>query len=386
MKTMIRTTFVFFAFVVILSLQTTAVANAQLAAQPVAQAVFARTVFLGDSITDGDTYPQLVRDSLSDKGQMVAICAGIGGNTIKQMRARLDRDVLAFHPTMVTINAGANDSHQGVTAADFENDLREIVKVLLAKNITVILTATNIQGPSNADVRPLLAAYDAAVYDTAGTYNLRVAEANKCQNAAAAQGISQICSDDLHPNYEGQRSIAHALLNAMGYSDVAVVLSVRAIPNKGIIPLWKIRPLAAGEPALTDTSIASIKLDASWTTLRLPQPPLQLVGDQLASLKWLDDLRAEGAAVELDKLLGPADHYVAVAKWNSNQSTDLQFHTGCGLESLWLNGTRIYTNDNSHGFHPGRESVAATVVKGENSLVAQCGTSFYLSITDGPFE
>src|SRR5437879_604570 len=71
-------------------------------------ATYRRTAFLGDSITDGNTYPQLVRRAFLDAGlpEMVAINAGIGGNTAQQMSKRLDRDVLAHRPTLVTLHAG----------------------------------------------------------------------------------------------------------------------------------------------------------------------------------------------------------------------------------------------------------------------------------------
>ncbi len=56
-----------------------------------------RIVFLGDSITDGHTYPLLIQQALREAGQPVplAINAGIGGDTAEGMRARLDRDVLS---------------------------------------------------------------------------------------------------------------------------------------------------------------------------------------------------------------------------------------------------------------------------------------------------
>src|SRR5262245_11146114 len=102
---------------------------------------YQRTVFLGDSITDGNTYPQLVRRALLDAGlpEMVAINAGIGGNTAHQMSERLDRDVLAHRPTLVTILAGANDAHHGVSAADYEKHIRNTADRLKALKVPVML-------------------------------------------------------------------------------------------------------------------------------------------------------------------------------------------------------------------------------------------------------
>src|SRR3954454_19574145 len=80
-----------------------------------------RIVFLGDSITDGHTYPLLVRQALAEAGRPVptAINAGIGGDTAKGVRARLERDVLVHHPDVVTLLVGANDVFKNVTSADY---------------------------------------------------------------------------------------------------------------------------------------------------------------------------------------------------------------------------------------------------------------------------
>src|SRR5579884_287728 len=84
----------------------------QPAREKIAPSIFARTAFLGDSITDGNTYPCLVCDALNDAGigKMTVINAGIGGDTVHGMRLRLERDVLVFRPTLVTLSAGANDT------------------------------------------------------------------------------------------------------------------------------------------------------------------------------------------------------------------------------------------------------------------------------------
>jgi lysophospholipase L1-like esterase len=55
-----------------------------------------RIVFLGDSITDGNTLAELVHQAFADAGETPPVCinAGVGGDTAAQMLKRLDRDVL----------------------------------------------------------------------------------------------------------------------------------------------------------------------------------------------------------------------------------------------------------------------------------------------------
>lgn len=55
-----------------------------------------RIVALGDSITDGHTYPMLIVQALREAGRPVPIIvnAGAGGDTAEKMLNRLDDDVL----------------------------------------------------------------------------------------------------------------------------------------------------------------------------------------------------------------------------------------------------------------------------------------------------
>ena len=74
----------------------------------------ARLVFLGDSLTDfyrGRNYVDLVARACASKcgDRVTVINAGIGGNNIKQIEARLAHDVLDKKPTHVFIFEGAND-------------------------------------------------------------------------------------------------------------------------------------------------------------------------------------------------------------------------------------------------------------------------------------
>ena len=60
-----------------------------------------RIVCLGDSITDGNTYPLLIRQAIKASGKPVPLFlnAGIGGDTAAGMLSRLETDVIARRPT-----------------------------------------------------------------------------------------------------------------------------------------------------------------------------------------------------------------------------------------------------------------------------------------------
>src|SRR5437588_3238182 len=226
--------------------------------------VYRRTVFLGDSITDGNTYPALVRDALAGARlpEMVAINAGIGGDIASGMRSRLERDVLAFHPTLVTLSAGANDTLHGVSADDYERDVRAIAERLRREHVPLILLTPNILGPKQQPKgQKGLEQYEGILRRIADEYGLRIAEVNRRQKEDLAAGKPQLAPDDLHPNYQGQRMIARAVLDAMGYTDAKVPETVVNEPLPGIISSWKLKPLDPKAPRLADSDIAKLKPD-----------------------------------------------------------------------------------------------------------------------------
>ena len=112
-------------------------------------AVYRRTVFLGDSITDGNTYPSLVPDALQQAGRrrMTAINAGIGGDTAAQMAARLERDVLVHQPTLVTFSAGGNDVARGVSPEQYAQDVHGIIERIHGRGIPLY--------PAEQDICPI---------------------------------------------------------------------------------------------------------------------------------------------------------------------------------------------------------------------------------------
>src|SRR5437764_8626553 len=88
-----------------------------------------RVVFLGDSITDGNTYPLLICQALQEAGKPAPVCinAGVGGDTAEAMGKRIDPDVLVHKPTLVTLSAGITDALQKVPAADYEAHVSAIL-------------------------------------------------------------------------------------------------------------------------------------------------------------------------------------------------------------------------------------------------------------------
>ena len=128
----------------------------------------ARIVFFGDSITEAGAMPggyvTLIKDSLQRRGSTAAIIgAGVSGNKVEQLQARIDRDVIAKKPTTVVVYIGINDvwhwtigipNAKGSTKEEFETGLRNVIAKIQAVGSKVILCTPSVIGEKKAGANP----------------------------------------------------------------------------------------------------------------------------------------------------------------------------------------------------------------------------------------
>src|SRR5262249_5784777 len=119
----------------------------------------------------------------------------------------------------------------------------------------------------------------------------------------------------------------------------------------------------------------ALKPDASWKRCTLPEK-------ELAAHWWFDHERRRGFALSLKKVAGPARVYRGVAVLKSEGARKVYFNTGAQLETVWLNGKRIFKNTGGTGWPAGRERIPAELRAGENVVVIESGEQFFLSVTD----
>ena len=152
------------------------------------------------------------------------------------------------------------------------------------------------------------------------------------------------------------------------------------------------RPVRAGEAALDDKTAPEVvgqssglsrrdpedrgtqKVDGEWKTLELPEREAQ-------DSWWPDQVRQEGYAMSLEKLLGKADHYIGVAAYRADKAGTAWLNTGGSLRSVWFNGKRIFKAGEWNGYHAGTERIAVGVIAGDNQIVIETGSQFALNIT-----
>ena len=196
-----------------------------------------RIVFFGDSITllgvNPNGYITIIKDSLSKKFPSVEIIgAGIGGNKVPDLLARIDNDVIAKHPSIVVVYIGINDVWHFVTPGQtgtpkdvYEAGLEKIVSKLQQTGARVILCTPSVVGEKKDGANQL----DAQL-DEYSAISCRVAQRTKielCDLRSAFVNYIQIHNPDnvehgiltvdkAHLNDEGNHLVAQEILKAIG--------------------------------------------------------------------------------------------------------------------------------------------------------------------------
>jgi dipeptidyl aminopeptidase/acylaminoacyl peptidase/lysophospholipase L1-like esterase len=208
-------------------------------------------VTLGDSITKGyrpgvrrdETFAAQLESRLNDEGLPVRVTnVGIGGERTDQALARLDRDVIARRPRIVTIMYGTNDSYvdagktsSRISAEAYRDNLRELVRRLRAADIQPVLMTeprwglkaglNGVQEHPNLRLELFLAECRAVAAE------LEVPLVDHYAHWTSAEQSGQILgawtTDQCHPNFTGHRALADTMLPVVRQSLTALPQSSR---------------------------------------------------------------------------------------------------------------------------------------------------------------
>ena len=193
-------------------------------------------VMLGDSITKGvrpgvkpdETFAAVTETRLQNLGWKVRVTnAGIGGERTDQALQRLERDVLAKKPRLVTIVYGTNDSYvdagkeaSRLTLDQYRANLRELVQRVRAAGVTPILMEAPRWGakarPDGLGQHPnkRLEEFLDACRDVACESKCPLVDHYAHWLAAESEGqdLSDWTTDECHPNPRGHERMAELLL------------------------------------------------------------------------------------------------------------------------------------------------------------------------------
>ncbi len=206
-----------------------------------------KLVMIGDSITDagrarpigegsnaalGDGYVSLV-DSLLGAAYpnlgVRVVNTGIGGNTVRDLAARWQSDVLDLKPDWVSIMIGINDvwrqfdnptrPEQHVLLDEFTQTLDQLVARTLPTVTGLVLMTPFFIEPNRADpMRARMDVYGAAVKDIAARHNTLFVDTQAAFDAVLVYVDSTILAGDrVHPGQTGHTILARAFLQAIDF-------------------------------------------------------------------------------------------------------------------------------------------------------------------------
>ena len=198
-----------------------------------------RIVFLGDSITQAGVGPKgyvtKIKEAIAKKHPdlgIEVIGAGISGNKVPNLQARVDKDVIAKQPTIVVIYIGINDvwhgekdPARGTSPEKFSAGLQEVIGKCTAAGARVILCTPTvigekINGGNSLDAK--LDEYADISRSTAKLLNLQLCDLRQAfadylkKNNAEDKEKGLLTTDRVHLNEAGNQLVADTILPFLG--------------------------------------------------------------------------------------------------------------------------------------------------------------------------
>ncbi len=215
-----------------------------------------RIVCIGDSITgvyyhsgSRRAYPEMLQLALRQlypQAQLSVHNAGRSGDTTTGGLQRLERDVLAHKPQLVTIMFGMNDLVK--TPVDvFKKNLLEMIARCRQSGAEVVLCTQNSVVETAQRPSARLAEFTQVIREVAKEQSLVVADCHaafEAVHAADASAWDMLLSDAIHPNMAGHKLFAETLAQAI----TGKTISLREIgPPTPALP-HTFAKLKAGQP------------------------------------------------------------------------------------------------------------------------------------------
>jgi lysophospholipase L1-like esterase len=278
-----------------------------------------RVVFYGDSITDQRLYTTFVEDYVVTRFprmKLSFIHSGWGGDRVTgggggPIDLRLQRDVIAYKPTVMTIMLGMNDaSYRAFDPQIFDkyaNGYQHIVEAVKAALPGIRLTliqpspfddvtrSPNFEGGYNA----VLVRYAQFVKELATKEGATVADLNTPVVTALEKAktldpdtAQKIVPDRVHPAPGGHLVMAEALLKAWNAPPLVTAVGIDAAGSRvarqentqitdlrgGESPSWTEKDEALPMPLDLNDAVMKLALQASDVVEALDQEPLQVTG------------------------------------------------------------------------------------------------------------
>jgi len=310
--------------------------NAKLAAN---EAV--KIVCLGDSVTGiyyhtggMRAYPEMIAiglQKLHPEAKVTAINAGISGQSTVNGLARLEKDVLAHQPDLVTIMFGLNDMVR-VSPDDYQANLKIMIDRCRGIGAEVLLCTPNGIIDSPARPQPKLEEYNQLMRDVGQQTKTPV-----CDVYAAYQAVKQadplafrlLCSDPFHPNMDGHKLNAEVICKTITGKDVslndvgpppALARTRKVIEAKQPVRVFAMTPIDQwiGPAIKAKYPDAQVEVTA-WPTKDQSLPKLHEAAKAIRQMNPKPDLVVLAIPLEITPLLSkPSEDDINNYTWTMN--------------------------------------------------------------------
>jgi len=180
-------------------------------------------VCLGDSVTGvyyhtggRRAYPEMLEVAIKKaipNAHVKVINAGISGQSTTEGLARLDRDVLAHKPDLVTISFGLNDMTR-LSEEQYRTNLETLVARCREAKAKVVLCTPNSVITTGGRPIDKLKRYCDVIHTTAKSLDVATCDqfaAGEALRAKDAWAFRCTLSDEIHPNMDGHKRMAEEL-------------------------------------------------------------------------------------------------------------------------------------------------------------------------------
>jgi lysophospholipase L1-like esterase len=177
-----------------------------------------------------DGWPRVLHRTAMAPGA-VMVNMGIPGATVAQALAEEVDATLAARPNLVTVWLNVNDLNRGVTPADYERQLEQLVRTLRGNGSVRVLVANTPpldHLPAYKEAKVFEAISPAALQELVTAYNQAIARVVQRQGAflvdlhavgmaarAAGTEVQLISRDGFHPSTAGHVKIAEAFAEVL---------------------------------------------------------------------------------------------------------------------------------------------------------------------------
>ncbi len=205
-------------------------------------------LLIGDSITDcgrlrpigeadgdglGNGYVSLLHAffrSTCPQPHVRILNMGISGNTVRDLAARWQADVLDLHPDWLSIFIGINDvwrqfdgQRQGekpIALDEYAATLEHLVRTARPRLQGLVLMTPYFIEPNRGEpMRAMMDRYGAAVRRLAESYRAVLVDTQAAFDRVLAEVHPMtLAADRVHPNLAGHMILARAFLEAVGYA------------------------------------------------------------------------------------------------------------------------------------------------------------------------